>query len=130
LLDGGVKLSTFTDQAVARAAAQDLLRRVSVEEMRLAIWRPSFEHAYATVEVDLSDGSTVRERCDVPRSDGRARSVRTSAKFRDCLDFAHTDWDADVAETLDEPASGQMRIEMVGTRYEVGDIVWPGATAS
>jgi 2-methylcitrate dehydratase PrpD len=49
------------------------------------------------VEVTLGDGSRVRERCDVPR--GHASAPLTDAelesKFRDCLEFAESDWDAD-----------------------------------
>jgi 2-methylcitrate dehydratase PrpD len=98
LLDGGVKLSTFTDSAVNRAEAQELLRRVVIQEAETPPFgRNSFEHAYATVEITLVDGTEVRERCDVPRGDGRAplAAHEIEAKFRDCLDFAHSEWDAD-----------------------------------
>jgi 2-methylcitrate dehydratase PrpD len=98
LLDGGVKLSTFTDSAVGRAQAQELLRRVVIQEAETPPFGPSgFEHAYATVEVTLFDGTEVRERCDVPRGDGRSplSSGEIEAKFRDCLDFAESEWAAD-----------------------------------
>ena len=98
LLDGAVKLSTFTDQAVSRAEAQDLLRRVSVEEIaQPPIGVPTFEHAYATVEVTLNDGTQVEARCDVPRGDGRAplSDAELEAKFRDCLAFARSPWDTE-----------------------------------
>jgi 2-methylcitrate dehydratase PrpD len=98
LLDGQVRLSTFTDAMVSRTAAQDLLQRVVMQEAETPPFGPSgFEHAYATLEVTLSDGATVRERCDVPRGDGRAplAAHEIEAKFRDCLDFADSGWDAD-----------------------------------
>jgi len=98
LLDGAVKLSTFTDAMVGRADAQELLRRVEIQEAEAPPVGPAdFEHAYATVEVTLADGSIVRERCDVPRGDGRAplSADEIEAKFRDCLEFAASDWDAD-----------------------------------
>ena len=98
LLDGRLSLSTFTDEAVQRAEAQELLRRVVIQEAAEPPFGPSgFEHAYASVEVTLGDGSRVRERCDVPR--GHASAPLTDAelesKFRDCLEFAESDWDAD-----------------------------------
>jgi 2-methylcitrate dehydratase PrpD len=98
LLEGSVKLSSFTDAAVSRAEAQDLLRRVTVEEDARPPFGPStFDHAYATVEITLADGNAVRERCDVPRGDGRAplTTEELEAKFRDCLEFADSGWDAD-----------------------------------
>ena len=98
LLDGSVKLSTFTDLAVSRVEAQELLRRVVIQEAETPPFGPSwFEHAYATVEVTLFDGTEVRERCDVPRGDARAplAAHEIEAKFRDCLEFAESAWDAD-----------------------------------
>jgi 2-methylcitrate dehydratase PrpD len=98
LLDGGVKLATFTDAMINRAEAQELLRRVVIQEAETPPFGPSgFEHAYATVEATLVDGAIVRERCDVPRGDGRAPlgTHEIEAKFRDCLDFAESEWDAD-----------------------------------
>ncbi len=98
LLDGAVRLSTFTDQAVSRAEAQDLLRRVSIEETpQPPVGAPTFEHSYATIDVTLNDGSAVQARCDVPRGDGRAplSDAELEAKFRDCLDFAHSAWETD-----------------------------------
>jgi 2-methylcitrate dehydratase PrpD len=97
LLDGRVSLATFTDEAVRRAQAQDLLRRVTIVEAATPpSGAPAFEHAYAVVEVTLADGRIVQERCDVPRGDARAplRLDELEAKFRDCLDFSKTEWDA------------------------------------
>jgi 2-methylcitrate dehydratase PrpD len=98
LIDGAVKLSSFSDGAVSRAALQELLQRVVIQEAETPPFGPStFEHAYATVEVTLADGTVVRERCDVPGGDSRAplAADEIEAKFRDCLDFADSDWDAD-----------------------------------
>lgn len=103
LLDGAVKLSTFTDRAVIRAEAQDLLQRVVIQEAQQPPFGSgTFEHAYATVEVTLANDAVVRERCDVPRGDSRAplAADEIEAKFRDCLDFASSDWDADALLTL------------------------------
>jgi 2-methylcitrate dehydratase PrpD len=98
LLDGRVGLSTFSDAAVGRSEAQDLLQRVTVSEDAIPPLGPgSFDHAYACVEITLSDGSAVRERCDIARGDARAplSPDELEAKFRDCLDFSGSDWNAD-----------------------------------
>jgi 2-methylcitrate dehydratase PrpD len=49
------------------------------------------------VEVKLRDGSTLRERCDVPRGDARLplTDSELESKFRDCLTFAESNWSAD-----------------------------------
>jgi 2-methylcitrate dehydratase PrpD len=98
LLDGRVGLSSFVDAAVGRAAAQDLLRRVTIAESPTPPIGPSsYDHAYAVVEVTLADGQVLRERCDVPRGDARAplASEELESKFRECLAFAESAWDAD-----------------------------------
>jgi 2-methylcitrate dehydratase PrpD len=102
LLDGAAGLTTFTDEAVARGDAQDLLRRVCIEEAAIPPFGDAtFEQGYATLEVDLTDGGTLRERCDIPRGDARAAlSVADlEAKFRDCLEFSGAGWDADALLT-------------------------------
>ena len=98
LLDGDVRLSTFSDEAVARPEAQSLLRRVTIEESAAPPFGDAhFDKSFATLEVTRQDGSTLRERCDVPRGDARAplSDSELEAKFRDCLAFSQTNWDAD-----------------------------------
>jgi 2-methylcitrate dehydratase PrpD len=98
LLDGAVRLSTFNDATVARDEAQSLLQRVTIQESDVPPFgASSYEHAYATLEVALQDGSTLRERCDIPGGDAREplTDAELEAKFRDCLAFAETHWDAD-----------------------------------
>jgi 2-methylcitrate dehydratase PrpD len=98
LLDGRVSLSTFTDAGVSRVETQAMLQRVDLHEAATPPWGPeTFDHSYAAVEVTLRDGTIVRERCDVPRGDARAplSEDELQAKFRDCLAFAESDWDAD-----------------------------------
>ena len=96
LIDGRLSLSTFTDEAVQRPEALELVQRIVVQEAAEPPFGPSsFQHAYATIEVTLGDGSRLGERCDVPR--GHALSPLTDAeldsKFRDCLEFSEGDWD-------------------------------------
>jgi 2-methylcitrate dehydratase PrpD len=98
LLDGRVGLSTFSDAEVCRPAAQDLLSRVNIAVEPVPPFGPAeFVHAYATVEVKLRDGGTLRERCDIPNGDARSplTDAELEAKFRDCLTFAAAGWDAD-----------------------------------
>jgi 2-methylcitrate dehydratase PrpD len=98
LLDGAVALSTFTDAAVSRSSAQDLLSRVSISESAVPPFGDSrYEHAYTTLEVTLNDSSVIRERCDHPRGDADTplSDAELEAKFRDCLAFAESEWDAD-----------------------------------
>jgi 2-methylcitrate dehydratase PrpD len=98
LLDGHVGLSTFSDEAVCRDSAQDLLSRVNIRTAAVPPFGPpEFEHAYATLEVALRDGSTQRERCDIPNGDARAplSDAELEAKFRDCLAFAGAAWNAE-----------------------------------
>lgn len=97
LLDGRIILSSFTDDAVRRPEHQALLERVDIREAALPPFgRNSFEVAYAAVEVSLNDGSIVRQRCDIPRGDARAPldHADIEAKFRDCLHFSDSGWDA------------------------------------
>jgi 2-methylcitrate dehydratase PrpD len=98
LLDGHVNLRSFTDEAVQRPAAQSLLTRVALHETDTPPFgQPSYDHAYATLEVTLADGTVRRERCDVPRGDARMplSDAELDQKFRDCLAFAGSEWDAD-----------------------------------
>jgi 2-methylcitrate dehydratase PrpD len=98
LVDGAVRLLSFTDAAVNRGETQDLLRRISIAEVSAPPFGPSsYEHAFATLEVTLTDGNTLRERCDVPRGDARIplTDAELESKFRDCLSFSRSDWTAD-----------------------------------
>jgi 2-methylcitrate dehydratase PrpD len=98
LIDGRLSLSTFTDAAVQRPEVQELVERIIVQEAAEPPFGPSsFQHAYATVEVTLSDGGRVRERCDVPRGHASAplSDAELDSKFRDCLEFSESDWNAE-----------------------------------
>jgi 2-methylcitrate dehydratase PrpD len=98
LLDGRVGLSTFSDDAVCRPSAQDLLSLVSIRETDVPPFGSAdWDHASATLEVTLRDGNTLRERCDIARGDARLplTDAELEAKFRDCLAYSGTDWDAD-----------------------------------
>jgi 2-methylcitrate dehydratase PrpD len=90
LLDGHVGLETFTDAAVRRSDAQELLRKVEVAESETPPWgETGWEYAYATLEVVRGD-EVLRERVDIPAGDTRAplSDAQVGAKFRDCLAYA------------------------------------------
>ena len=86
LLDGAVGLATFTDDAVRRPAARDLMSKVETVEGEAPAEFPI--GGYADLRVTLSDGTEHAHRVDVALGDP-ARPVsyeRLVAKFRDCCD--------------------------------------------
>jgi 2-methylcitrate dehydratase PrpD len=87
LLDGHVGLATFTDERLARADMQALLRKIEVQLSRKI---PSIYTAgrYLDLEVTLTGGETVRTRCERPRGSWGAPPITTQehlAKASDCL---------------------------------------------
>ena len=88
LVDGGVGLSSFTDEAIRRPEAWELMAKVSVGEGAEAAEFPI--GGYAEVRIVLSDGSEYGTRVDVPRGDpSRPLSWDDlAAKFRDCTGAA------------------------------------------
>ncbi|MQA03398.1 MAG: MmgE/PrpD family protein [Streptosporangiales bacterium] len=101
LLDKRVTLATFTDDAVQRPEAQQLLRKVEVDEQeRPPVGPAQWEQAYAVVQVDTARGP-VTKRVDVPRGDRRAPLDRDGieVKFRDCVEFSGSGIDADALLT-------------------------------
>jgi 2-methylcitrate dehydratase PrpD len=97
LLDGRVGLASFTDAAVRRPEAQELLRTVEIAERELPPVGPAqWSQAYAVLEIDtVADRHFLR--VDVPRGHCRLPMDRTEleAKFRDCVSFSGVGWDAD-----------------------------------
>lgn len=88
LLDGGVRLASFTDQAVQRPEAQALLRRVRPSQ------GPGEAHrvlgGYARVAVVLKDGTRLETQVDHPRGSPQAPLSREelAGKYRDCAAIA------------------------------------------
>jgi len=85
LLDGHVRLSSFTDEAVRRPAAQDLMRKVTKAEAD----GPETPR-WTTLELTLQSGEVLRKTITqlrgssaCPLSDEALRE-----KWRDCLAFA------------------------------------------
>lgn len=86
LLDGAVGLATFTDDAVNRPAARDLMSKVETCEGAESGEFPI--GGYADVRIALKDGTAHRQRVEVALGDP-ARPVpyeRLVAKFRDCCE--------------------------------------------
>jgi 2-methylcitrate dehydratase PrpD len=97
LLDGAVRLSTFTDAAVQRPQAQELLAKVEfAESVTPPVGEAAWDQAYSVVTVETDRGEFTL-RADVPRGDRRAPLGRADleAKFRDCLTFSGAGWDAE-----------------------------------
>jgi 2-methylcitrate dehydratase PrpD len=82
LLDGRINLASFSDEALQRPQAQELLQRVEMveEEQGQPIVGP------ATVTVILDDGSQHSRRVETPRGDPKAPLTweELVAKYRDC----------------------------------------------
>lgn len=92
LLHGRVGLDDFTDAAVRRPRVQELVARVDLgESARPSVGESEWTYGFATVEVALADGRTLRERVDIPRGDARnpLSDDELAAKFTDCLAAAH-----------------------------------------
>jgi 2-methylcitrate dehydratase PrpD len=80
LLDGRVNLASFSDEAVRRPQAQDLLRRVETVEQGRGSEGPI--GGTATVTLTLDDGSQHSHRVDIPRAPLTWDEL--AAKYRDC----------------------------------------------
>ena len=84
LLDGQVVLSTFTDEAVRRPAAQDLLSRVEAVEDEQEVAFPI--GGFAEIAVVTGEGEEYAVRVERPKGDPRRPLTwdELAAKFRDC----------------------------------------------
>lgn len=97
LIDGKLSLASFTDAAVQRPEAQKLLRKVEISDSATPPFgEATWDYAYSAVEVRTS-GGTYRERVDVPRGDARLplSDAELDEKFRDCVAYSASGWDAD-----------------------------------
>ena len=91
LLDGDLRLPTFTDEHVNRPRAQDLLRRVTLEEAEVPPLGPrDWDTGYAVVQVTGRDGGVRERRVDRPRGHATrpVDEAELRAKFEDALTFA------------------------------------------
>jgi aconitate decarboxylase len=87
LLDGAVTLSTFTDERLHRPDMQELLGKIAVT-MTPEITTEYNAGRYVDLEIELADGSIVRERCERPRGSWGAEPISAAehlVKVRDCL---------------------------------------------
>src|SRR5262249_22326137 len=87
LLDGAVTLASFTDERLARAGSQARLGKIAVT-MTPDITTEYNAGGYVELEVDLADGTTVRERCERPRGSWGAEPVSEAehlVKVRACF---------------------------------------------
>ena len=87
LLDGAVTLSSFTDERLHRSDMQTLLRKIAVT-MSPDITTEYNAGRYVDLEIELADGTAVRERCERPRGSWGAAPIAEGehiVKIRDCL---------------------------------------------
>ena len=87
LLDGAVTLSSFTDERLHRSDMQALLSKIAVT-MTPDITSEYNAGRYVELEVELADGTTIRERCERPRGSWGAEPISEAeqmVKVRDCL---------------------------------------------
>ncbi len=87
LLDGAVTLSSFTDERLHRSDMQALLRKIAVT-MSPDITTEYNAGRYVDLEIELADGTVVRERCERPRGSWGAEPIAAGehiVKIRDCL---------------------------------------------
>jgi len=87
LLDGAVTLSTFADERLHRSDMQALLGKIAVT-MTPDITTEYNAGRYVELEIELADGTIVRERCERPRGSWGAEPISAAehlVKVRDCL---------------------------------------------
>jgi 2-methylcitrate dehydratase PrpD len=87
LLDGAVTLSSFTDERLRRPDMQALLGKIAVT-MTPDITSEYNAGRYIDLEIELADGTTIRERCERPRGSWGAAPISQAehiVKVRDCL---------------------------------------------
>jgi aconitate decarboxylase len=87
LLDGAVTLSSFTDERLQRPDMQALLGKIAVT-MTPDITSEYNAGRYVELEIELADGTAIRERCERPRGSWGAEPISQAehiVKVRDCL---------------------------------------------
>ena len=86
LLDRRVGLQSFTDDQVMRPEAQAMIPRIDMRRIPGNEGKPSWTEGYHQVDVQLKDGSTLRQQAH-RASSGALRGVTVEdirEKFRDC----------------------------------------------
>src|ERR1700720_2703950 len=74
LLDGAVTLSSFADERLHRSDMQTLLSKIAVT-MSPDITTENTAARYVDLEIELADGTTLRERCERPRGSWGAEPI-------------------------------------------------------
>lgn len=87
LIDGAVTLASFTDARLHRGEMQALLGKIAVT-MTPDITTEYNAGRYVDLQIELADGTIVRERCERPRGSWGAEPISDAehvVKVRDCL---------------------------------------------
>ena len=115
LLDRRVGLQSFTDDQVMRPEAQALIPRIDMRRIPGNEGQPSWTEGYHQVDVQLKDGSTLRQQAHRANS-GALRGVTMDdirEKFRDCA-----------SQRLSEPATAEVlsRLDSLEEGEPVGSL--------
>ena len=97
LLDGRIRLASFTDEAVRRPEAQALIEKVTYAESDVPpVDGRQWTYAFSVVEIATTRGEFAF-RTDIPRGDHRLPLDRAglTEKFRDCAAACGAGWDTD-----------------------------------
>jgi aconitate decarboxylase len=88
LLDGAVKIDSFTDERRFRADMVEMLRKI--ELVQDASIPGDFHSMHVEVQVELDDGMIHTEVCQAPRGSWgvQMEAGEHQAKLRDCLNYA------------------------------------------
>lgn len=96
ILDGDVRIATFSDERLNRADMRELLPKVALE-MSPDIPSKYTAGRYLTMDIALENGGNLQTRCDMPRGGWgtpRVTESQHAAKAKDCLATYLTDRDA------------------------------------
>jgi 2-methylcitrate dehydratase PrpD len=93
LLDGSVKLSSFTDEAVRRPEVQAFFSRVTTDDRNDG---PTFPR-WSEINIALRSGQHLQKRVDLLRGSARAplTLMELQSKVRDCFAWGGADLDVD-----------------------------------
>ena len=88
LLDGTVKIASFTDERRFRADMVELLNKFELRQDKAI--HGDFHSMYVEVHVDLDDGASLNAVCRGPRGSWNAPmdDADHQAKLKDCLQYA------------------------------------------
>jgi aconitate decarboxylase len=102
LMDGEIKIDSFTDERRFAPDMEDMLGRIEVIETEDIPHGMLWPETWATVEVHLKDGRILREKCEKPRGRGDKPLTREEhlVKVYDCASHVLTPHQTDEIVSL------------------------------